>query len=135
MCQRMAIVSVGNQPGTAPYGDMERHSPPCIPGSPRISLCTLLNNKCKSLARCLTHCSYCRRASSLPSPLLPGMFIYFLLEDGDDRGKIGKRRGMNKVRRLEEEGDSSVSPLITFPWQRASCESASVILIKASEDL
>ena len=52
-------------------GTWKEHSPPLHPRTAhRISLCTLLSNKCKSLARCLIHCGYCRRAQ-FPVAWLP----------------------------------------------------------------
>lgn len=57
----------------------------------------------------------------LPSPLMPGMFIYF-----------GKRRGMNEVREAGRVRGTAAAIINHLPWQSASCESASVILIKAS---
>lgn len=67
----------------------------------------------------------------LPSPLLPGMFIYFL-RGWRRQGEIGKRRGMNKVREAGRVRGTAAAIINHLPWQRASCESASVILIKAS---
>jgi len=47
-------------------------------------------------------------------------------------GGTGKSRGKNKVREAGRMRGTTAAIINHLPWQPASCESASVILIKAS---